>query len=66
MFNVTVSEKELDTSKEAAEKLMEQYIDGCSLTREEKERIKHERKTENEEMMHGLKDTLKRAGKLME
>lgn len=65
MFNASVSEKELDTAKESAEKLQELHIDRLSLSKDEKERIKRERKAENEEMMRGLKDTLKRAGKLI-
>ena len=36
-----------------------------SLTINEKDRIKRERKAENEVLMRGFKDTLKQAGKLV-
>ena len=65
MFNVTVFEKDLDSAKEAAERLLEQHIDELSLTINEKDRIKRERKAENEVLMRGFKDTLKQAGKLV-
>ena len=65
MFNVTVFEKDLDSAKEAAERLLEQHIDELSLTIHEKDRIKRERKAENEVLMRGFKDTLKQAGKLV-
>lgn len=65
MFNAIVSEKELDTAKDAAERLLEQHIDELPLSRNEKERVKRERKAENEVLMRGFKDTLKQAGKLV-
>lgn len=65
MFNVTVFEKDLDSAKEAAERLLEQHIDELSLTINEKDRIKRERKAENEVLMRGFKDPLKQAGKLV-
>lgn len=65
MFNVTVFEKDLDPAKESAERLLEQHIGELSLTINEKDRIKRERKAENEVLMRGFKDTLKQAGKLV-
>lgn len=48
MFAGNASEESLNVAKEAAEKLMEQQIDGLAITEGEAERSKRERKTENE------------------
>lgn len=65
LFNTIVSEKELDTAKDAAERVLEQHIDELPLSRNENERIKRERKNENEVLMRVFKDTLNQAGTLI-
>lgn len=49
MFAGSASEESLDVANEAAEKLMEQQIDGLAITEDEKERIKCERKLKTEQ-----------------
>ena len=65
LFNTIVSEKELATAKDAAERVLEQHIDELPLSRNENERIKRERKNENEVLMRVFKDTLNQAGTLI-
>ena len=66
-FKCSVTEKELDTAKEYAEKVIESKIDeNPTLTKFQKDEYKRQFKCWSDSMVRGFKDTLRNGDRLVD
>lgn len=64
LFGVIVQEQQIDFVKEIVSKIREAEIDSLSVSRIQKEEMKHQWKQDIEVYTQGIKDELRREGRL--